>query len=124
MHLRGPLHRDAQLNCVDKLKSRSGNAGSSAMVGIPLLHVGESRLRHATKLKARRHFWWPRRSFGEISPFHSSSERADVKLVERTRNLSDMAWFRQPSPIHLVMGTDSNSSAIWMSLIDTQFAFL
>ena len=24
-------------------------------------------------------------------PLHSSSERADVKLVERTRNLSDMA---------------------------------
>ena len=32
---------------------------------------------------------------GEISLFHSSSERADVKLIERTRNLSVMAWFEQ-----------------------------
>ena len=29
--------------------------------------------------------------FGVTSPFHSSSERADVKLIETTRNLSDMA---------------------------------
>ncbi|SPF40962.1 hypothetical protein SBA1_340003 [Candidatus Sulfotelmatobacter kueseliae] len=33
--------------------------------------------------------------------------------------VSAIAWLRQPSPIKLVMGTDSNSSAIWKSLIDT-----
>jgi hypothetical protein len=31
------------------------------------------------------------RMIGVISPLPSSSERADVKLVERTRNLSDIA---------------------------------
>jgi hypothetical protein len=32
---------------------------------------------------------------GEKSPYHSSSERTDVKLIERTRNLSVTAWLQQ-----------------------------
>jgi hypothetical protein len=34
---------------------------------------------------------------GEKSPLHLSSERADVKLIERSRNLSANACSRQPS---------------------------
>jgi len=41
------------------------------------------------------------------SPFHSSSERADVKLVERTRNLSDIACLR-----HLILQIPLASGSI------------
>jgi len=34
-------------------------------------------------------------STGVTSPFHSSSERTDVKPIESGRNLSAKAWFRQ-----------------------------
>jgi len=33
----------------------------------------------------------------EKSPLHSSCKRADVKLIESSRNLSEIAWFRKPT---------------------------
>src|SRR5215831_4616411 len=35
----------------------------------------------------------------ETSLLHSSSKRANVKLIERIRNLSVNAWFRKPTSV-------------------------
>jgi hypothetical protein len=58
VHVSGPLRRTAQLIVLIGLKARSGNAGSSAMVRHSHIARREPRLRHATRLKARRHLWW------------------------------------------------------------------